>query len=103
MKLTGTAELLRRMDYFVGSCSAPLHIAAAVDTPILAFYGPTSPAKWAPVHKCIHIEHLQPCAPCDRVGYGSRCNGDNKCMKSITVAEGIQAMEKLIAQYPHKG
>lgn len=103
LKLTGTAELLRRMDYFVGSCSAPLHIAAAVDTPILAFYGPTSPAKWAPVHKCIHIEHLQPCAPCDRVGYGSRCNGDNKCMKSITVAEGIQAMENLIVQYPHKG
>ena len=100
LKLTATAELLRRMDYFVGSCSAPLHIATAVDRPVLAFYGPTSPAKWAPVHKCIHIEHPQACSPCDRAGYGSGCNGDNKCMKSITVAEGIQAMESLISQYP---
>lgn len=31
------------MDYFIGNCSAPLHIAAAVGCPSMAFYGPTSP------------------------------------------------------------
>lgn len=45
LKLTTTATLLRKMDYFIGSCSAPLHIAAAVGCPSMAFYGPTSPKK----------------------------------------------------------
>ncbi|WP_419179921.1 glycosyltransferase family 9 protein [Anaerovibrio lipolyticus] len=54
------------MDYFIGSCSAPLHIAAAVGCPSMAFYGPTSPKKWAPLHKCKYIFHKHPCNPCDR-------------------------------------
>ncbi|MCF2601592.1 hypothetical protein I6E26_08575 [Anaerovibrio lipolyticus] len=66
LKLTTTATLLRKMDYFIGSCSAPLHIAAAVGCPSMAFYGPTSPKKWAPLHKCKYIFHKHPCNPCDR-------------------------------------
>lgn len=95
LPLTATAEVLRRADYFVGSCSAPLHIAAAVDCPVLAFYGPTSPAKWAPRHKCITLCHPQPCAPCDAGGYGAPCGGAADCMKAITVAEALAAFQRL--------
>ena len=98
LPLTATAEALRRVDYFVGSCSAPLHIAAAVGCPALAFYGPTSPAKWAPQHRCIHLEHVQPCAPCDRIGYGTPCQGHNVCMQQITVDEAMDAFHQLIGE-----
>jgi lipopolysaccharide heptosyltransferase II len=101
-KLTETAELLRRADYFIGGCSAPLHIAAAVGTPAVALYGATSPNKWAPRHRCIHLEHPQECTPCDRICYGGACNGQNTCMKAITVDEVYTALQKLMQEYPRE-
>ena len=100
LSLTESAEVLRRADYFIGSCSAPLHMASAVGTPALALYGPTSPQIWAPRHKCIYIQHKQDCSPCDRVGYGVPCNGDNICIKSISVEEVLSAFENLRQKYP---
>lgn len=102
LKITETAEVLRRMDYFIGSCSAPVHIAAAVDLPMMVFYGPGSPAKWAPRHKCITVSHPQACMPCDAVGYGNPCGGNNVCMQQITVEEAVDSFEKLIETYPRK-
>ncbi len=99
-KITETAELLRRMDYFVGNCSAPLHIATAVNLPCLAFYGPGSVAKWAPRHKCIALSHPQSCTPCDAVGYGNPCNFNNVCIQSITMDEAINGFEQLVRRYP---
>ena len=101
-KLTESAELLRRADYFIGSCSAPLHIATAVGTPALALYGASSPNKWAPMHRCIHLEHPQACTPCDRICYGGACNGQNTCMKAITVDEVYTALQKLMQEYPRE-
>jgi len=100
LRITETAELLRRMDCFVGSCSAPLHVATAVGLPCLAFYGPGSPAKWAPRHRCITLSHPQHCTPCDAVGYGNPCGFDNVCMRLITVEETIAAFDRLLRENP---
>ena len=40
--------LARRATLFVGGDTGPLHLAAAVGTPIVAIYGPTSPARNGP-------------------------------------------------------
>lgn len=95
ISMTESAEVLRRADYFIGGCSAPLHLASAVGTPSLAFYGPSTPAKWAPRHKCIVVSRLPDCSPCSRIGYGYYCGGDNFCMKNITVDDALTAFEKL--------
>ena len=100
LKLTTTATLLRKMDYFIGSCSAPLHIAAAVGCPSMAFYGPTSPKKWAPLHKCKYIFHKHLYNPCDRIGYGKPCGGSNDCMNDIGVDEAVEVFEALMKEYP---
>ncbi len=97
--MTELAEVLRRANYFIGGCSAPLHLASAVGTPALALYGPTSAVKWAPIHGCICLQHVFSCSPCDR-WYGRDCGGDNKCMKSITVEEALQGFERLCNEYP---
>lgn len=100
LRLTATATLLRKVDYFVGGCSAPLHIAAAVGCPAMAFYGPTSPKKWAPVHKCRYIIHKHSCNPCDRGGHAVPCNGETPCLKEITVEEALAEFEILMKEYP---
>ena len=98
--LTETAELLRRADYFLGSCSAPLHIATAVRTPVVALYGSSSSPKWAPKHRCILVEHRWPCTPCDRIEYGWKCNHTFPCIRSIAVDEVYEALQRLMQQYP---
>jgi lipopolysaccharide heptosyltransferase I len=40
--------LARRAKLFVGGDTGPLHLAAAVGTPIVAIYGPTDPARNGP-------------------------------------------------------
>lgn len=40
--------LIRRASLFVGGDTGPLHLAAAVGTPIVAIYGPTNPARNGP-------------------------------------------------------
>ena len=40
--------LMDRAALFVGGDSGPMHIAAASDVPIVAIFGPTLPAHWAP-------------------------------------------------------
>lgn len=40
--------LVRRARLFIGGDTGPLHIAAAVGTPIVAIYGPTNPARNGP-------------------------------------------------------
>ena len=40
--------LIQRCHLFVGNDSAPMHLAAAVGTPVVALFGPTSPQRYGP-------------------------------------------------------
>lgn len=100
LSMTESAEALRRADYFIGGCSAPLHLASAVGTPTLALYGSTRPEMWAPRHKSIYIFHKLSCWPCNVDGYGKTCGGAKPCMNAISVDEVSAAFEKLRHQFP---
>ena len=40
---------------YIGNDSGPTHLAAAVGTPVLALFGPSDPAVWAPRGPCVTI------------------------------------------------
>jgi heptosyltransferase-2 len=85
------ACLIKKCSCFVSSDSSPLHIAAAVNTPIVALFGPTDPRRHMPPAKSsIVIKKEMECAPC----YKPKCKNP-KCMKMITVEEVLEAIEKL--------
>jgi lipopolysaccharide heptosyltransferase II len=64
------AALLERCDLFVGNDSGPMHIAAAVGTPVVAVFGPSNWSAWGPYvppdepspHTVVRRE--LPCMPC---------------------------------------
>jgi heptosyltransferase III len=70
--------LLARAGLYVGNDSGVSHLAAAVGTPTVALFGPTSPAVWAPVGPRVRIV---------------RATGQR--MESIAVDEVERAVEKL--------
>ena len=80
---------------FFGVDSAPMHIAAAVKTPVLALFGPSVDIMWGPWGKGHRvIKKNWPCRPCGQDG----CEGSkvSRCLEEITAEEAISGIESLL-------
>lgn len=82
--------LLNKSTLFITNDSGPLHIAAALGIPAVSFFGPESPSFYGPVgtNNTVFYAGIY-CSPCLNV-YNAKtamCNGDNRCMKEISVEE----------------
>ena len=54
-------------DVLVTNDSGPMHVEAALDVPVLAIFGPGTPAKTAPYmppDRIIALTNAYPCSPC---------------------------------------
>jgi lipopolysaccharide heptosyltransferase II len=88
--ITELVAVLKAAAAGVGPDSGPGHLAAAVETPYVALFGPTSPKRAAP-YKCEHlvVQSMVSCVSC----YKKKCPDlDRLCMRLISV-ESVQ--EKL--------
>ena len=78
---------------FVGVDSAPMHIAAAVKTPVIALFGPTG-EEWKPYGKGhVVISKDMPCKPCKK----GMCEGIGlrECMTAIKPEDVKKAVLKI--------
>lgn len=84
--------LIQKCDAFLTNDSGPMHIAAALNVPLVAIFGSTSDVKTGPygIGKVIH-KHVE-CSPC----YKRVCPIDFRCMKRITVEEVYQSLNDII-------
>jgi len=75
--------------------SGPMHIAAALKTPLVALFGSTSDVKTGPYGGGIIIHKHVECSPC----YKRVCPIDFRCMKKIEVDEVYQAIQRQILSH----
>jgi len=92
LSLTETKALVGRAALFVGPDSGPMHIAASTPTPIVAYFGPTLPAHFAPWRKdggrTVLLQKDLACRPCRQ----REClTGDFRCLLGITPEEVFAA------------
>ncbi|MBL7074527.1 lipopolysaccharide heptosyltransferase II [candidate division KSB1 bacterium] len=92
LTLRQTAELLRRCRVLVANDSAPVHLAVAMGTRVIAIFGPTIPGfgfyPYGEGHRI--IEKDLACRPCGIHG-GMECPiGTHECMKAISADEIIE-------------
>jgi len=74
------AALVKAADLVVTVDTAPLHIAQAVGTPVVALFGPTDPRVWGPRGpRDIVIKAPADCSPC----WGRTPCPDHSCMEKI--------------------
>ena len=86
------ACLIKKCAVYISCDSAPLHIAAAVDTPVIAIFGPTDPARHLPPAKnYILIKKNLACSPC----YKPKCKR-TECITMISPEEILEAVSKLL-------
>ncbi|MFH1994628.1 MAG: lipopolysaccharide heptosyltransferase II, partial [Nitrospinota bacterium] len=65
VSLKTLGALLKRCDLYVTNDSGPMHIAAAVGTPIVAIFGSTDPSESAPLSDLYTIVRKEAdCSPC---------------------------------------
>jgi heptosyltransferase III len=94
LTLKELAALSAQAALFVGVDSAPMHIAAAVGTPIVAMFGPSSEVKWGPwmvEHRVVTSSHS--CRPCGIDG----CGGGkiSECLTTLPVEHVYEAIRDI--------
>ncbi len=103
--LTQLAALLKRADLLISGDSGPMHMAAAVETPVIAIHGPTNPALSGPVspHATILRSDIW-CSPC----YAAKDTADcrfftTQCMKNILPAQVFAVAQEKLAEKFEQG
>jgi heptosyltransferase-3 len=97
LSLREMAALSARARLFFGVDSAPMHIAAAMGTPVVALFGPSGERQWGPwrvAHRVVESGHS--CRPCGNDG----CGGSkvSECLTGLPVDRVHSAINELLAR-----
>ncbi len=99
--LTQLAALYQRTDLLITGDSGPMHIAAAVGTPLIAIHGPTDPALTGPISPVATILRSDIwCSPCYNAKGPAECRfHTTQCMKNVTPTQVYEVVrEKIMAK-----
>lgn len=88
--------LLQAASVLVTNDSGPMHVAAAVGTPVVALFGPTSPVRTGPygAQHCV-LTNPVPCSPC----FSRNCRHavDRECLTGIAPRQVVEAVRSRLA------
>jgi len=91
------AAILKKCSLLIGIDSAPMHVAAAVGTPTVTIFGPSSPINWAPQGRDHYVICKDlPCVPCRQKG----CNNSevSRCLDELSVEEVIPIVDTKVLE-----
>jgi heptosyltransferase-3 len=98
LTLKQLAALSASARLFAGVDSAPMHIAAAVGTPVVALFGPSGEVEWGPWRVSARVVTAPEftCRPCGLDG----CGGGkvSECLVNLPVARVVAALDALLAE-----
>jgi len=80
----------------VSNDSGLLHVAAALGTPAIGIFGPTSPWHWAPLNPLAAVIETRSeldCRPCHKPTCRLR---HHRCMRDIPAAQVLEAVERAL-------
>ena len=97
--LVEAAALVRKARILLTNDSAPLHLASAVKTPVVALFCATVPefgyGPWRTASICLGVDNLK-CRPCRPHG-GNRCpTGTQACQLELKPERVIEAIDRLL-------
>ena len=82
----------------ISNDSGLMHIAAALGTPTMGIFGPTSPYHWAPLNglaATVQTKTVLACQPCHR----PVCTmNDHRCMRDIPASDVIAIAERVLKE-----
>ena len=102
LELLETAAVLQRCRLLITNDSGLMHVAEAVGCPVLAIFGPTTPAfGYAPFLPASRLLHRPPaCNPCSKNGSRPCHRPTHECMENIGVEEVATLAQGCLAARP---
>jgi heptosyltransferase-2 len=96
--LSQAVDLLSAADLVIANDSGLMHVAAALQRPLVVVYGSTSPKFTPPLSENVEIVSLDlDCAPC----FERECPlGHSDCMKKLPSATVLSALARLRSKQP---
>ena len=87
------AAVLKNTKFLISNDSAPMHLATAINLPVIAIFGPTNHKKYGPRRKDDYIirKDLE-CSPCE----AAQCRYNHECLKLIKPDDVIEKVSLLI-------
>lgn len=93
LSLDETIFVIGLLDAMISGDSGPAHIAAAMQTPVVGLYGPTSSKQYGPAGASnVFIDKSDSCAGCHKW----HCSANRACMRLIEVQEVTNAVAKIL-------
>jgi len=102
LTLQELGALIAKARFFFGADSAPMHLAAAVNTPAVALFGPSGAYNWGPWGEGhLVIQKEMECVPCGLDG----CEGTkiSRCLTELTPEEVVGQVEMFLRAKPGQG
>lgn len=93
------AAVLERLTLFITGDTGPMHLAAAVDTPVLAIFGPSLPTRYAPLSPRSRIVRIDiHCSPCNLMRQPPvRCLGHvPDCLAAIPSGDVLRVATEML-------
>jgi heptosyltransferase III len=92
------AALIAAARLFIGCDTAPMHMASAAGTPVVAWFGPSDERVWGPwrVPHRVVASTSHSCRPCHNNG----CGGSNisECLLTLPLAQVAAAVRNLLEE-----
>jgi heptosyltransferase-2 len=100
LSIIESAAVLKRCGTLVTNDSAPLHLAEAVGTPVVAFFGPTVRefGYFPRLAKSRVLEVAVPCRPCSRNGARTCPYGTRECLTTITPSDALGTIIEVLGE-----
>lgn len=97
LSLRQLIELISSARMMITNDSGPMHLAFALETPVIALFGPCSPEQYQISEKAVVIYQNVYCSPCVHLFLTPPCRGDNQCMKKISVERVVKAAQHVLS------
>ncbi|MBU1204262.1 MAG: glycosyltransferase family 9 protein [Nanoarchaeota archaeon] len=94
LSLREVMAMIKRANLVIAIDSGPMHIAEALNTPLIALFGPQNPKRWRPLSKnSTYVYNNDVCNGCQKYICKRK---SNICMSSITVGNIIKKIKEIL-------
>ena len=92
--VAGLVDLIRRAELCVTNDSGSMHVAVAVETPVVSVFGPTNPNWIGPYGRPHAVVRADVgCSPCNLRRF-RQCPHDHRCMREVSGRMVIERVEQ---------
>ncbi len=121
LSLAQTADLIAGAALFVGPDTGVTHLAAALDIPTIALFGPSNPVKWGPwpatyaqaaspwdmkgsrqVGNVCLLQGEGDCVPCRQEGCDRHQESHSRCLDELALSRVLQSVRQLLPSGPDR-